>query len=541
VVFDELKTELQVQVAQSKEQGTGQSNPVECMLLTDSALKDLACPGCHYHLRIRVLGEQQPDTYHVSSDDEEEEREAQAERVAFMACLWGPVSEESGHKVTEKILKYCHDAIILGYCLARHCVHQKRVLLVTSDMLRFVEVQFLNQYWELRQVSHLKVHSSRLHNTDPSYRSGFTKLRALEQTDFAKVILFDLDVIVVRSIDEVFGFDPPYALFQGKRGHSAGTGHPGQTLSNKPSHLHGAMVLLKPSSENFHYLASKVASKGPERDFLSLYNLHLEKWKQLPVKYNWQPHRLRYLTGHMPDDKGEPWVPVEDVSAIHFSGGVRPRDYYFGAFDTFWRDEAPLDFVNFQQDLVSYYAGGDWMSVEHRERAWKAIGFWKRCHEEAWRATVTGAKGHFDGRCPLCHHTPDDLEHCFFQCVKAKEMCAVWRHHSGDKSCSKILALLDSNPRDFAYTLKFVAAVSVLRHPYGHLGCPHVISTTKPHYGKGRGTKQPSGQGASENSGRGGGQDFGRPWSEERQFPARNNYRGCKHGNGKGKKRGRSQ
>ena len=147
-----------------------------------------------------------------------------------MACLWTPSESKEGAR--EKLKKYIHDALILGYCLWRHCRH-RRVLLTTQNTLRVEEVSILNIFWELRPVEHMRVHESRLKGSDKRFAGVFTKLRALEQTDFSKVILMDLDTIVVQSIDELFGYAAPSALFRGNGCAAAGTKRAGKTLFNK--------------------------------------------------------------------------------------------------------------------------------------------------------------------------------------------------------------------------------------------------------------------------------------------------------------------
>ena len=71
----------------------------------------------------------------------------------------------------------------------------------------------------------------------------FTKLRALEQTEFSKVVLIDLDTIVVQSIDELFGYTAPSALFRGNEYAAAGTKRAGKTLFNRAQVVHeGALM-----------------------------------------------------------------------------------------------------------------------------------------------------------------------------------------------------------------------------------------------------------------------------------------------------------
>ena len=60
----------------------------------------------------------------------------------------------------------------------------------------------LKIFWEIRQIEHLDVHPSRLASCEKRFKMVFTKLRALELEDFSRVVLLDLDILVVRGIDD---------------------------------------------------------------------------------------------------------------------------------------------------------------------------------------------------------------------------------------------------------------------------------------------------------------------------------------------------
>lgn len=99
-----------------------------------------SCPGCNRHIMMRVI--ERPRYDDDESDEDEEETEDQPKH-AFMACLWA----SNGEDWRDSLRKYVHDALILGYCLARYCSLKRRVLLVTRDAAQVPEVQFLDQFW----------------------------------------------------------------------------------------------------------------------------------------------------------------------------------------------------------------------------------------------------------------------------------------------------------------------------------------------------------------------------------------------------------
>ena len=428
---------------------------------------DRGCPACTRHIQFRLVHE------HNALDDdapEEEVQERQDGAYAYMACLWTP--SESKEVARENLKKYIHDALILGYCLRKHCRH-RCVLLTTQSTLRVEEVSLLKIFWELRPVEHMKVHPSRLMGSDKRFADVFTKLRALEQTEFSKVILMDLDTIVVQSIDELFGYTAPSALFRGNEYAAAGTKRAGETLFNKGTGsprggINAGVMLLAPSSEDFQQCSRRIrqpgpATSAPEQDFLSICDMYIGKWAKLPVKYNWQPHQLRYIPSWMEQNQGERRMPIEQISVFHFSGEVCPRDYFHGGFETLWTGDEHVDFPDFTEKLVKEYSKGK-CGVEDRERMKSAILKWKDVHDEAWEFTIEEAVGH-DKECPLCRDHPNYVEDAFFGCEKTKDSKDKWfnsKHH--DRSTGFKMKILRHYPKLFPQSLSFVADVYKKRH-----------------------------------------------------------------------------
>ena len=442
--------------------------------LQGTTAADRACPVCSKHIQFQLI-----DRHNAHDDDapEEEVQECQDGEYAYMACLWTPSESKEGAR--ENLKKYIHDALILGYCLQTHCQH-RRVLLTTQNTLRVEEVSLLNIFWELRIVKHMTVHESRLQGSDKRFADVFTKLRALEQIDFSKVILMDLDTIVVQSIDELFGYAAPSALFRGNGCAAAGTKRAGETLFNKNTGIpeggiNAGVMVLAPSSEVFEKCSTRIRQPGPattapEQDFLSICDMYIGKWRKLPVKYNWQPHQLRYMHGWTRENRGERRRPMEQVSVFHFSGEVCPRDYFHRGFQKLWTGDAPHNgFIEFTQKLVNEYSKGK-CGVDDQERMKYAIRKWKDAHDKAWRATIKEVVGR-DKECPLCRDPRNFVEHAFFACEKTRDSRDKWyesQYH--DISRGSILDILYDYPKLFPQSLSFVADVYKKRHKKRHSG-----------------------------------------------------------------------
>lgn len=156
-------------------------------------------------------------------------------------------------------------------------------------------------------------------------------------------------------------------------------------------------MVLAPSREDFEELRTSInepgpATSAPEQDFLSTCNLRIDRWTKLPVKYNRQPHQLRYMASRMAENQGERRMPIEQVSVFHFSGVICPRDYFHGGFKKTWTGDTGNGFAEFTQKLVDEYSKGK-CGVVDRKRMKCAIRKWKDAHDEAWNASIEAATG----------------------------------------------------------------------------------------------------------------------------------------------------
>ena len=100
----------------------------------------------------------------------------------------------------------------------------------------------------------MKVHGSWLAGCERRFVDVFTKLRALQQVDFSKIVLLDLDVIVVRDIGELFSFETPAALFRGSYPSAAGAKRAGETYFSKATGdlqggVNAGVMVLQPDLE----------------------------------------------------------------------------------------------------------------------------------------------------------------------------------------------------------------------------------------------------------------------------------------------------
>ena len=115
-------------------------------------------------------------------------------------------------------MPYVMGALALGSSLQLSSNHE-RVLMHTEDVPSEA-LQLLGQIWQLRQVPYI-ISAGDLHvpSEKARFREVFTKLQVLnpEALPYDKVVFLDLDMIVLRNIDELFQLRPPAAMSTAKR------------------------------------------------------------------------------------------------------------------------------------------------------------------------------------------------------------------------------------------------------------------------------------------------------------------------------------
>jgi lipopolysaccharide biosynthesis glycosyltransferase len=302
----------------------------------------------------------------------------------------------------------------------------------------------------------------------------------LEQTDFTKIVLLDLDMVVAHSIDEVFMATAPAALFRGNTNSRAGSQRSGATLFSKKTGeqqggINAGVMVLEPSREDFKQMAGELGRTGvctsaPEQDYLSQCGLYADKWTKLPVKYNYQPHQLRYLERRGITDC-ERKMRMEEVSIFHYSGEVSPRDYLFEAFAQGWTDEGDLDFTHFNEELCKKW-GQKQVNEEDHQRMKECVENWHTAFQRMWKVVLKTVVG-TERDCPVCgEENACEPEHVFLQCRPLDSQRKEWKQdirytktflNGQSRSQSEMLFY----PHLFPATLHYVAQVEGFRHPKG--------------------------------------------------------------------------
>mmetsp|Transcript_78712 Transcript_78712/g.248810 ORF Transcript_78712/g.248810 Transcript_78712/m.248810 type:complete len:392 (+) Transcript_78712:809-1984(+) len=257
-------------------------------------------------------------------------------RFAYATLLYGAKTE------------YFLGALVTGWSLKATGTSIDLLLLHTVDVpAPFLKV--LSRHWILRQVDYLEGSAKLYKNYSSSrFKAVFTKLQALGCTDYAKVLMLDLDMLVRKSLDDLFSLPAPAAL---KR--SSGREQPehGGTFGAEDlwrrqcddmcSGINAGVMLLEPDQRIYERMVSEIQNNwhpehigtyGPEQDYLArFYSVFLKgRWTHIHAKYNYQLM--------LPDDycsSAHKALDIkQDVVVAHYSGPrVKPWKLDSGEID----------------------------------------------------------------------------------------------------------------------------------------------------------------------------------------------------------------
>ena len=191
----------------------------------------------------------------------------------------------------------------------------------------------------------------------------FTKLRVLELEEYAKVILLDTDLIIRKSIDELFWRQAPAALRRSPKGWKDHVKIDGSEFFNKEAEqtggINAGVVLLEPSREVLRQMEFELAiddlpehapSTMPEQDFLSRF--YINRWWSLGVQYNYQLHQLAFCDRPGYRNCIRRKMEYDEIFVIHYSALPKPVDKHIAP------EYVDMDFSQFMSKLKEAYTKG---------------------------------------------------------------------------------------------------------------------------------------------------------------------------------------
>ena len=319
-------------------------------------------------------------------------------RRAYVSCLWGTNG------------RYALGALVLGYKLLQSrspdLTGIDLVLLHTPDVPDST-VQMLREFWTLKEVDYVDAQRG-LFFSSSRFDSVFTKLHVFGLVEYDKVVMVDLDVVILQCIDALFDEPPPAALHRSVMGNWPGYRIDGRSFFaaaqqdaeaqvypyGQAGGINAGVMVLKPSRETFNDMIFEVTTPihpertpgaGPEQDYLSRY--YAPHWTHISVRYNYQLHRVFHaIEGAARRAADGPLeeallperlrVGLADINVIHFSGHEKMWGRFFGA-EAGDAQRPPTDgeFAErlLQEDSPDFYKA--WFQKDATNDYWKTVGW----------------------------------------------------------------------------------------------------------------------------------------------------------------------
>ena len=259
-------------------------------------------------------------------------------RCCYVAMLWCDKARE----------RYILEAIVCGAHLQTHCIAH-RIIFVHEDMMENPAVWLLKLVWEVRPFKHLLTTKAMRASAHTKLQMVWSKLQIPEllQSEFQVVCVVDTDTMAVQSLDVVFQYSAPAAVFRGQKTSNLGNRRPKASYGTKTEGqrqiggINGGFLTYCPSHSLFQAMMRKlqsytVPSKGAEQDFLTDFfkDHYHDGITALPRSYNWQVH-IAMLTGHIQAESSwwSQYVKTwrTSVKNWHFSADPKPVDMIWGS------------------------------------------------------------------------------------------------------------------------------------------------------------------------------------------------------------------
>mmetsp|Transcript_16187 Transcript_16187/g.35044 ORF Transcript_16187/g.35044 Transcript_16187/m.35044 type:complete len:767 (+) Transcript_16187:100-2400(+) len=279
-------------------------------------------------------------------------------RHAYSCALWGAGGG------------YALGAWILGQRLKELTTEEDPVdrVLIHTDDLPPNYLKLLSEVWILHKVDYIDGVEELYSVKGTAFDGVFTKLAAWSLVQYDKVLLLDIDIVLLKSPVELFNLEPPAAMVRGSGSRVHGDLVSGTMMFRAEDDvaypfgqgggINAGVILLAPSQAIFDRMLKEVRCKshpahirgnGPEQDYLSRF-FAWTPWRHIDVSWNYQVHHVPFAVEHVLSAKqwalaqgdvelaeSPQWlpqrltIPIEDISIVHFSGDVKPWHLYLDA------------------------------------------------------------------------------------------------------------------------------------------------------------------------------------------------------------------
>jgi hypothetical protein len=218
---------------------------------------------------------------------------------------------------------YLTGALVLGYSLFRTKTPYDRVILVTPDVSPEYRSFLAEVYTHVIPIEYMQVNASIFQDEATRFRDVFTKLECIGMTQYQKIILLDLDMIITQNMDQLFDLEAPAACLK-KYDWPHGKKIPSSMIcagDKLTGSINAGLMLLKPDLAELNTIKSDIQKdnqllkfKYPEQDYLSL--RYCNKWTSISFQYNYQ-FGLTFRTKKY-------GYKMDQIYVIHYSSSYKP-------------------------------------------------------------------------------------------------------------------------------------------------------------------------------------------------------------------------
>lgn len=245
---------------------------------------------------------------------------------------------------------YFIGALIFGYSL-KQVTNYDIVIMVTPDVPDAQKNILREVYDVVLEIDYVEIDKGLIKDYDHNrFKDIFTKLQCFKLTQYEKIIMIDIDMLIIRDMDDLFNLKAPAASL---KNHDLKHGEKiPKNLIIKNGNLIGSInagvMLLKPSIDEYGAIVDDIKTaknrqyKLMEQEYLS--ERYHDQWTNISFLYNFQfglSNRAKKYD-------------VETIHNLHYSSRLKPWRLLYAYDETMtWINEEPIN--------VPYYKL--WMNV----------------------------------------------------------------------------------------------------------------------------------------------------------------------------------
>jgi hypothetical protein len=217
---------------------------------------------------------------------------------------------------------YFYGAMVLGYSLKKVNSKYDTIIMVTPDVPKEQIIE-LKKYYKIVNVNYVDIDTGIIKNYEKSrFKDVFTKFQCFKLIEYKKILMIDIDMLVLKNMDHLFNLEAPAACLRRhdlKHGQKIDERY---IVKNKKliGGINAGLMLLTPNIDEYNFMLLDIKTnknndmqfKNPEQDYLSYH--YSDILTNISFIYNYQVGLL---------DRSKKYK-FRDVYNIHYSSRLKP-------------------------------------------------------------------------------------------------------------------------------------------------------------------------------------------------------------------------